>query len=42
MSAVSGENVENVLRELKKFVIKGASRKSSEGQTEKDDSPWNL
>ena len=42
MSAVSGENVENVLRELKKFVIKGASGKSSEGQTEKDDSPWNL
>ena len=42
MSAVSGENVENVLRELKKFVIKGASGKSCEGQTEKDDSPWNL
>jgi GTP-binding protein len=42
MSAVSGENVENVLRELKKFVIKDASGKSSEGQTEKDDSPWNL
>ena len=42
MSAVSGENVENVLRELKKFVIKGGSGKSSEGQTEKDDSPWNL
>ena len=42
MSAVSGENVENVLRELKKFVIKGASGKYSEGQTEKDDSPWNL
>ena len=42
MSAVSGENVENVLRELKKFVIKGASGKSSEGQTDKDDSPWNL
>ena len=42
MSAVSGENVENVLRELKKFVIKGVSGKSSEGPTEKDDSPWNL
>ena len=42
MSAVSGENVENVLRELKKFVIKGASGKSSDGPTEKDDSPWNL
>ena len=42
MSAVSGENVENVLRELKKFVIKGVSGKSSDGQTEKDDSPWNL
>lgn len=42
MSAVSGENVENVLRELKKFVIKRASGKSSEGQTEKDGSPWNL
>ena len=42
MSAVSGENVENVLRELKKFVITDASGKSSEGQTEKDDSPWNL
>ncbi|MGI9358229.1 MAG: GTPase ObgE [Paracoccaceae bacterium] len=42
MSAVSGENVENVLRELKKFVIKGVSGKSSDGPTEKDDSPWNL
>ena len=42
MSAVSGENVENVLRELKKFVIKGISGKSSDGPTEKDDSPWNL
>ena len=42
MSAVSGENVENVLRELKKFVIKGVSGKSSEGPTGKDDSPWNL
>ena len=42
MSAVSGENVENVLRELKKFVIKGVIGKSTEGLTEKDDSPWNL
>ena len=42
MSAVSGENVENVLRELKKFVIKGVSGKSFDGPTEKDDSPWNL
>ena len=42
MSAVSGENVENVLRELKKFVIKGVSGKSSAGPTEKDESPWNL
>ena len=42
MSAVSGENVENVLRELKKFVIKGVSGKSSDGPTEKGDSPWNL
>ena len=42
MSAVSGENVENVLRELKKFVIKDNGENSIQSETERDDSPWNI
>ena len=42
MSAVSGENVENVLRELKKFVIKDNGENSTQSETERDDSPWNI
>ncbi len=42
MSAVSGENVENVLRELKKFVIKDGGENSIQSETERDDSPWNI
>ena len=42
MSAVSGENVENVLRELKKFVIKDNGENSIQSKTERDDSPWNI
>ena len=37
MSAVSGENVENVLRELKKFVIKDNGENSTQSETERDD-----
>ena len=42
MSAVSGEKVENVLRELKKFVIKDNGENSIQSKTERDDSPWNI
>ena len=42
MSAVSGENVANVLRELKKFVIKDHGENSIQSETERDDSPWNI
>ena len=42
MSAVSGENVQNVLRQLKKFVITDVGKENSLGETEKDDSPWNF
>ena len=42
MSAVSGENVQNVLRQLKKFVIKDVGNENSLGGTEKDDSPCNF
>ena len=42
MSAVSGENVQNVLRQLKKFVITDVGKENSLGGTEKDDSPWNF
>ena len=37
MSAVSGENVENVLRERNKFVITGVSGQASDGPTAKVD-----
>jgi len=39
---VSGENVQNVLRQLKKFVITDVCNENSLSETEKDDSPWNF
>ena len=42
MSAVSGMNVENVLRQLKKIVIKDIGKENTVAKTEKDDSPWNI
>ena len=42
MSGVSGENVQNVLRQLKKFVITDVGKENSLGGTEKDDSAWNF